>query len=192
MHEANSERLRILVVNRGEGHGTRAAARMAVLGHDVVAGEIASIDASAVAAYGWPDLALVDVGAGSIPAFELVERLAGAVAFPVVVVTDDADPAFGREAAARGAFGCVAHEDHDTWEGTIEVAVRRFHDYYRLAAAFERRAVIERAKGVLMERHSVGERDAFEVLRRHARDANRRLVDVAVNILDGHMLLPRA
>ena len=45
--------------------------------------------------------------------------------------------------------------------------------------ALERRAVIERAKGILMERHGVDEREAFELLRDHARSSNRRVVDVA-------------
>ena len=42
--------------------------------------------------------------------------------------------------------------------------------------------MIERAKGILMERHSVGEREAFERLRDHARASNRRVVDVAPSV----------
>jgi ANTAR domain len=38
-----------------------------------------------------------------------------------------------------------------------------------------RRALTERAKGILMERHSVDEATAFEVLRDHSRAANRKL-----------------
>ncbi len=164
---------------------------MAELGHDVVAGDIASIEQRAVAESGWPDMALVEVGPGARADLALVERLAGAAAFPVVVVSDEADPALGREAAVRGAFACVTHRDPESWQGTIEFAARRFGDYQRLAVAFERRAVIERAKGIVMERHSVDEGRAFEVLRRHARDANQRLVDVAMHIIETHALLPR-
>ena len=49
----------------------------------------------------------------------------------------------------------------------------------QLESALERRAVIERAKGILMERHAVDERDAFELLRDHARAHSARVVDVA-------------
>ena len=52
--------------------------------------------------------------------------------------------------------------------------------------------MIERAKGIVMERHSVAEREAFELLREHARSRNRRVVDVARAVVDGHALLPRA
>jgi AmiR/NasT family two-component response regulator len=42
-----------------------------------------------------------------------------------------------------------------------------------------------------MERHSVDEAAAFEMLREHARSANRKLVDVASAVVDGHRLLPK-
>jgi response regulator NasT len=52
--------------------------------------------------------------------------------------------------------------------------------------------VIERAKGIVMERHSVDETAAFELLRDHARSSNRRVLDVARAVIDGHGLLPKA
>jgi response regulator NasT len=42
-----------------------------------------------------------------------------------------------------------------------------------------------------MERHGVGDREAFERLRENARSASRRVVDVSQAVLDGHALLPR-
>jgi AmiR/NasT family two-component response regulator len=59
-----------------------------------------------------------------------------------------------------------------------------------LEGAFGRRAVIERAKGILMERHTTNEEHAFEMLRTHARNANRKLIDIATAVVDGHRLLP--
>ena len=59
-----------------------------------------------------------------------------------------------------------------------------------LEGAFGRRAITERAKGILMERHSVDETTAFDMLRDHARGANRKLVDIAAAVVDGHRLLP--
>ena len=42
-----------------------------------------------------------------------------------------------------------------------------------------------------MERHSVDESSAFEMLREHSRSANRKVVDVATAVVDGHALLPK-
>ncbi|MBI5106363.1 MAG: ANTAR domain-containing protein [Solirubrobacterales bacterium] len=61
----------------------------------------------------------------------------------------------------------------------------------QLEGALERRAIIERAKGIVMERHAVGEREAFELLRSHARATSRPVVEVARAVADGHALLPR-
>ena len=42
-----------------------------------------------------------------------------------------------------------------------------------------------------MERHSINDANAFEMLRQHSRTANRKLVDVATAVVDGHSLLPK-
>jgi AmiR/NasT family two-component response regulator len=88
--------------------------------------------------------------------------------------------------------------DPESIQGAIEVAVRRYREARhlhekvdQLESALERRGVIERAKGILMERHGVGERQAFEMMRDHSRATNRRVVEVAQAVLDGHALLPR-
>ena len=51
----------------------------------------------------------------------------------------------------------------------IDMVLRRFAEYHDLEGAFGRRAVTERAKGILMERHSIGEDAAFDLLRAHSR-----------------------
>jgi AmiR/NasT family two-component response regulator len=42
-----------------------------------------------------------------------------------------------------------------------------------------------------MERHSVDDADAFEMLRDQSRRANVKLADIAAGVVDGHRLLPK-
>jgi hypothetical protein len=42
-----------------------------------------------------------------------------------------------------------------------------------------------------MERHSIGEAEAFAILRTHARQSNRKVVDVAEAVVTSYLLLPR-
>ncbi len=42
-----------------------------------------------------------------------------------------------------------------------------------------------------MERHGIDETSAFEMLRRQSRIDNRKLIDLATAVVDGHRLLPR-
>jgi response regulator NasT len=105
---------------------------------------------------------------------------------------------FLSRAAERGISAYVESMDPESIQGAIEVAVRRYREASRLhekveqlESALERRGVIERAKGILMERHGVGEREAFELLRDQARSSGRRVVEIAQGVVDGHALLPK-
>ena len=50
----------------------------------------------------------------------------------------------------------------------------------------------ERAKGILMERHSIDGGSTFEMLRERSRRTNRRLFDLAAAVVvDGHSLLSK-
>jgi response regulator NasT len=108
---------------------------------------------------------------------------------------DDVD--FVARAAERGISALVDSADAHSVQAAIEVAIRRYREASRLnekvgqlETALDRRAVIERAKGIVMERHGVGDREAFDRLRDHARAGNRRVVEVAQAVVDGHALLP--
>jgi ANTAR domain len=98
---------------------------------------------------------------------------------PVVSFLPDAPAQVLRSAAYAGGVVHVLGGDRSAWPKVIEVALRPFAAVRELEGALHRRAIIECAKGVLMERHAIRERDAFEVLRGEARGTNRRVVDVA-------------
>jgi response regulator NasT len=106
---------------------------------------------------------------------------------------DVQDRAFINEAAKRGIFAYIADgQDPEELQSSIDIVLRRFAEYHALEGAFGRRAVTERAKGILMERHGIDEQAAFNMLREHARRNNRKMVDVAEEIVSTHQLLPRA
>jgi response regulator NasT len=94
------------------------------------------------------------------------------------------------EAAKRGVFAHVTDGELQEWQNSIEIVLRRFAEYQELENAFARRATIERAKGILMERHSIDEGGAFELLRDHSRRGQHKLIDIAQAIVNGHLLLP--
>ena len=75
-------------------------------------------------------------------------------------------------------------------EAALDITLQRFAEFQGLEGAFGRRAVTERAKGILMERHKIDEQEAFELLRAQARSTGRKLVDVAEAVVEGYLLLP--
>lgn len=68
---------------------------------------------------------------------------------------------------------------------------RRRHDLCQRRGGRHAHALIERAKGILIEHHLIAEAGAFEMLREHSRTDSRKLIDLAAAIVDGHRMLPR-
>ena len=88
-------------------------------------------------------------------------------------------------------FAYIKDAEVEDWQSAIDIVLRRFAEYHALQGAFARRALIECAKGILMERHLITEAVAFEMLREHSRIDNRRLLDLAAAIVDGHRMVPQ-
>ena len=102
----------------------------------------------------------------------------------MIALADDASREFVAAAADRGVFAYIDSTNETELQGAIDVALQRHQQFAKLLHAFERRARIERAKGVLMERHGLDDRAAFERIRAQARDARRPLIDVVDELLD--------
>jgi AmiR/NasT family two-component response regulator len=186
-----TEHLRVLIANERRDRLALVAPIVAALGHEVIAREIDVEDVGAVTARERPDVALVGLGESSEHALHLVEKIVRESACPVIVLLHAPDADFVREASKRGVFAYITDADAKDWQSSIDIVLRRFTEYHDLEGAFGRRAQIERAKGILMERHSVDEASAFELLREQSRSTNRKLVDVASAVVDGHRLLPK-
>jgi AmiR/NasT family two-component response regulator len=186
-----TEHLRVLIANERKDRLALVAPIVASLGHEVIAREIEVEDVGPVTARERPDVALVGLGESSEHALHLIEKIVQESACPVIVLIHAPDPAFVKEASKRGVFAYITDADAKDWQSSIDIVLRRFTEYHDLEGAFGRRAITERAKGILMERHSVDEPTAFEMLREHSRSSNRKLVDVSSAVVDGHRLLPK-
>src|SRR5579862_1962761 len=186
-----ADHLRVLIANERKDRLALVAPIVAALGHEVIAREINVEDVGAVTARERPDVALVGLGESSAHALDLIDRIVREATCPVIVLLHAPDPAFVREASKRGVFAQISDIDVEDWQSSIDIVLRRFAEYHDLQGAFGRRATIERAKGILMERHAINEENAFEMLREHSRTANRKLIDLATAVVDGHQLLPK-
>jgi response regulator NasT len=191
MPERETDHLRVLIANERRDRLALVAPIVAGLGHEVIAREIEVGDVGSTTARERPDVALVGLGDSSEHALGLVDRIVKEAACPVIVLIHSPDPEFVKEAAKRGIFAYITDGDPKDWQSSIEIVLRRFAEYHDLEGAFGRRAVTERAKGILMERHAIDEQSAFRMLRQHARNANRKLIDVAEAVVDGYLLLPK-
>lgn len=185
-----STTLRVLVADQHPTQVARITEIVERLGHTVIAREIDLATIGAVTREEHPDVALVALGESGDHALALIDQIVAQAECPVIaLLLDVRDPAFVKEAARRGIFGYVGPGDTQDLESSIEIVLSRFAEYHRLEGAFGRRAVTERAKGILMERYQIDEAAAFDMLRRHSRSTNQRLVDIATAVTTSHRLL---
>jgi AmiR/NasT family two-component response regulator len=191
MSSRETEHLRVLIANERRDRLALVAPIVASLGHEVIAREVEVNEVGAVTARERPDVALVGLGESSNHALMLIQKIVQEAACPVIVLLHAADPDFVKEASKRGIFAYITDGEAVDWQSSIDIVLRRFAEYHDLEGAFGRRATIERAKGILMERHFVDDSVAFEMLRDRSRAANRKLVDIASAVVDGHPLLPK-
>ena len=189
--------LRVLAADENEDALRGTAAVLEQLGHSVTSFTVDVARAAAHVASEDPDLAVVVVHRDDEHALDLITEIAAYASGPVIALLDGDDPDFVREAAGRGIAAYARSDTPDALQSAIELAMRRHADSAQLTeqvgqleSALDRRGTIERAKGILMERHAVDDRAAFELLRQHARARSRTVVDTARSVLDGHALLP--
>ncbi len=192
MSAESPRRLRVLVAHEHEERLLEVTGLVIALGHEVVPRNVDIAEVPKATLNERPDVAIVIVGADRGPrALSTIDRIVREAACPVIAVLETQDRAFVNEAAKRGIFAYVADgEDADELQGAIDIVLRRFAEYHDLEGAFGRRAVTERAKGILMERHGIDEGAAFNMLRDHARRTNRKMVAVAEEVTSVYRLLP--
>jgi AmiR/NasT family two-component response regulator len=189
MSSEQFEPLRVLVANERRERLQTTTALVAGMGHEVIARELEVSQVGAITAETMPDVALVGVGESSQHGLDLISRIVREAACPVIAILETSDPAFVNEAAKRGVFAYITNGDPEQLQGAIDIVLRRFAEYHNLQGAFGRRALTERAKGILMERHGIDEQAAFELLRSHSRRTGRKLIDVAEAVSTSHLLL---
>ena len=142
-----------------------------------------------------PDLIIVDEQ--SDVALQRVVAATANARRPIVCFTDDDDRQKMHAAIRAGVSAYVVQGlSAERVKAVLDVAVTRFRVEQELREALEEtrnklaeRKVIERAKGLLMERQQCTEDEAYSKLRRLAMDKNLKLVEVAQRMLDVAELL---
>lgn len=188
---APARNLRILAADETEQALQPTVALLEGLGHDVRACVASVADAVQAITREDPDASVVVVHEDVGHALDLIEELYDVSSGPIVAVLEAARPEVIRAAAERGIAAVAMGVSADELQASLDFAVARHAEAIRLSArvgqlehALERRALIERAKGILMERHEIDERTAFERLRSHARQEQRQVVSVAREVCE--------
>lgn len=146
-----------------------------------------------------PDLIIVDAESDARDALEHVVMATRDERRPIVMFTNDNDTRDVKHAVAAGVSAyIVAGLSPTRIRPILDVALARFEheqallktlastqsERDQLSAELKDRKLIDRAKGLLMQRQGLSEDDAFKKMRKTAMDKGLKLADVAQRMLD--------
>lgn len=184
-------RLQVLIANERDDRLATITAIVDGLGHEIVARGVDIDDVGPLSRATGAEVALVGLGLDGEHALEQISAIVREAACPVIALLDAKDPSYVHEAAQRGVFAYVVLDDDPSGlQNAVDITLRRFAEFQSLQGAFGRRAIIEQAKGILMERNGIDADQAFALLKSHSRESGQKLVAVAEAVTQTHQLLP--
>jgi response regulator NasT len=144
-----------------------------------------------------PDMIIVDAESQARDTLEHVVMATRDARRPIVMFTEDNDTSHVRAAIAAGVTAyVVAGLAPDRIKPVLEVALARFEheEALRRELAEARgqladRKLLDRAKGLMMQRHGISEPEAYARLRKAAMDKGLKMSEIAQRIVDAADLL---
>jgi len=165
-------------------------------GYLVVATTGRGDEAMVLAAAHQPDVAILDIKMPGANGLEAARVIADTCDSAVVILTAFAQRQFIDDANDAGVMAyLVKPYQRADLAPAIELALARHRELRRahgqihdLEQRLSDRKVIERAKGLLIDRHDLTESDAFGFLQKAAMSGRRRMAEVASEVIDGSLV----
>lgn len=144
-----------------------------------------------------PDMIIVDAESQARDTLEHVVMATRGARRPIVMFTEDSDTGHVRAAIASGVTAyVVAGLAPERVKPVLEVALARFEheeslrqELAEVRTQLSDRKVVDRAKGLLMQRHQIAEAEAYTRIRKAAMDKGLKMADIAQRIVDAADLL---
>lgn len=189
--------IRILVAEDNDLVAFTLEEHLTELGHHIVGRAHTGQEAIELAERLKPDLVFMDVRMPEMDGTEAAQRIYQKNPIPIILVTAFTDRETIRKAERAGVLGyLVKPVQPEALEPAIDIALARFAEIKALRQevdalheSLEARKIIERAKGILMQRLNISEHEAYERLRQRAREKRLKMKDIAQTIIDAEALL---
>jgi len=139
-----------------------------------------------------PDAIVIEMETPDNAYLNQIKAVNEAIPTPIVMFTNNGGGTDTIEKAVKAGVHAYIIDglESDRIQPIIETAIIRFTEFQSLRCALietkatlDERKKIERAKGLLMEKHNLNEPKAFQTLRKMAMDQNKKMGDVAENII---------
>lgn len=197
--ERTPGKLRVLIAEQKALPAVRLQAQLEGLGHHVVG---MARDGKEAAEAAWmlePGLIIMDIGLSVIDGIEAARTILRQRAIPIILLTAYLSADLGPRAREAGVMAHLLKPIEGTQlRSTIKLALARFEELKALRRegvtlrdAWETRALVDRAKRVLMKELKLSEREAFRHLQRERQSTHTSFRAMASTIVKADELLVR-
>lgn len=166
-------------------------ARLEKLGHTVVAEASDGQQAIEAARIHKPDVIIMDIKMPVMDGIEAARRILTETPCAILFLSSFNEQELVEQASETGALAYLMKPFRkEDLAPALEMAVRRFRqissqakEIDELKETLETRKLIERAKGILMDRHRMSEEEAFKRIHFQARNQNKKMREIAQSII---------
>ena len=142
-----------------------------------------------------PDVAIFDIKMPGLDGLDAARVVSAEKICPVVMLTAFSQREVIEQARDAGALAYLVKPFQKTdLVPAIELAIGRFREMLTLSGErdalgeqLELRKLLDRAKGLLIDKYSMTEQSAFDFIQKNAMSTRAKMVDVANQILSGHI-----
>ena len=144
-----------------------------------------------------PDVIFIDLANPNRDVLEQMFQVSRNVRRPIAMFVDRSDAPSIEAAFDAGVSAYIVDGlRKERVKPILDVTISRFNAFNKLRDELAHtrqeladRKIIDKAKGILMERRALSEEQAFEILRKTAMNESRRIVDVARSLITASQLL---
>ena len=183
--------LRVLLADSDPARMTALEQRLLEISDAVIVGIPAGSSLIDAVAALRPDVIIIDIARPDRDALDGLRRVSAHNPRPIVMFVDRDDPAFMEAAIAAGVSSYnVIDTAFPDIKPIVLAAIAIFRKHQQLAddldkarATLQERETINKAKALLMRQRNIDEPRAYRWLRRRAMNENRRIGDIAAELL---------
>lgn len=192
-----SSSTRVLIAEDNSKTRLFLKSQLELLGFEVVAAVSNGMDAVKLVGELKPDLVIMDVKMPEMDGIDAAKIISSRGPVPIILITGLSSDEMAMKAIESGVFAyLVKPVTKKQLEPAIKLALARYEEFKSLKVevtdlkdAIETRKLVERAKGILMKRCNISEEDAFKLLQSHSQKENKKMREIADNIVTASKLI---
>lgn len=164
------------------------------LGHQVIGQAYNGVEAVELSLEKEPDLIIIDINMPKLDGIEAVKKINREKFIPAIIVTGYNDQKLIERASKAGVFAyLIKPVDSNDIKAAINIARAKFEEFENILKeldnskkALAARKIIEKAKGIIMDRKNIKESEAMKFLQKKSNDSNQKMIVVAEEIIEAN------